>query len=240
MAAGLAAFCNPKGRIIASLRLWRYEAKFFLLLPNNNLGHTLSILQRYAIFSKVTLQDVSNEWFYYGAVASHAETLPGANELQIDNTQFCLGLPTDGACAYLLSRNELTPNEAQTSWQQLLIQNKLPMITALSCEKFTPHDLELPKLGAVSFTKGCYVGQEIIARMEHLGKPKRKLYYAYTDLRTAPAVASKIICDGKTVGHVLQAVIHNSHCHLLLVLNKDAASQQSLYFDDTEISLLEQ
>lgn len=72
----------------------------------------------------------------------------------------------------------VTLPEGFDAWRLAQIQQGLPTLFPETIGKFLPHDLNLPQLGAVSFNKGCYLGQEIVARMQHLGKPKRHMIQA--------------------------------------------------------------
>lgn len=82
----------------------------------------------------------------------------------------------------------------QPNWKQAEIQQGVAMIYPETSELFLPHDLNLPKLHGVSFTKGCYTGQEIVARMEHLGKLKKSL-------KTINITTDHIPQRGSTITH---------------------------------------
>lgn len=83
-----------------------------------------------------------------------------------------------------------------------LIQAGIPTIAKENSEKFTPHMLNLDRLGAISFSKGCYTGQEVVARTEHLGASKRRLMRYRTDADSV-AVGDKLIDEDRSVGEVV-------------------------------------
>jgi folate-binding protein YgfZ len=86
-----------------------------------------------------------------------------------------------------------------------LIHAGIPTIDASNSEKFTPHMLNLDKLDAVSFTKGCYTGQEIVARTENLGKSKRRMHRYEAD-KDGIRVGDKLMLDDRNVGEVVNVV----------------------------------
>lgn len=126
----LAACCDHKGRMLANFWVMKWETDFLLILPENMIEITKNHLQKYAVFSKVTL-----------SVGSHPEAM------------------TDVAALF---KNRIEKGI-------VILQPKTSLL-------FTPQMINLQKLGGVSFEKGCYVGQEIIARTEHLGTLKRHLH----------------------------------------------------------------
>lgn len=129
----LGCFCNLKGRVIASFQIFRKDEIFYLILPFSMLEITQSHLKKYSLFSKVFLQDVSQE----------------------------------------MQQQVLNLSGEFNAWHLAKIEAGIATIFPATSELFTPHMLNYPELGAISFDKGCYLGQEIIARTHYLGKTKR-------------------------------------------------------------------
>jgi len=127
----LAAWCNPKGRVIAVVRLLELEDALGLVVPDALAQRILERLLMYRLRAKVEIS------------------------LTDDDIDARLG-------------KDLTDPAA-------LIRAGVPFIDAGQSEAFTPHMLNLDKLGAISFSKGCYTGQEVVARTEHLGQSRRRL-----------------------------------------------------------------
>jgi folate-binding protein YgfZ len=114
-----------------------------------------------------------------------------------------------------------SPQEARTLWQQLCasahpvgtscwdlldIRSGIPVVTVATQEQFVLQMLNLDVLGGVSFKKGCYPGQEIVARMHYLGKLKRRLYLAHLDAQTAPQAGDELFSndsEGQTCGMIV-------------------------------------
>jgi hypothetical protein len=94
---------------------------------------------------------------------------------------------------------------SDSEWQKALIDAGYPTIVTVTSEQYTPHMLNLDRLGAVSFDKGCYTGQEIVARTEHLGSSRRRLMHYRLESGSA-AIGDKLEFDAAEVGEVLTIV----------------------------------
>ena len=143
----LGAFCNYQGRVLATFWLILQDGLFYMILPEEVVEATREVLHKYAVFSKVAIENVTDDF------AIKAEVSPAV--------KFHLSPPNEG--------------EIDAEFKQQLIEAEIPMIYSPTIAHFTPHMLNLPALGAVSFDKGCYVGQEIVARTEYRGTVKRRL-----------------------------------------------------------------
>jgi len=139
----LGCYCNLKGRVIAAPYLYAVPEGFHLILPADLAEPFMSALGKFIVFSKARLTDVSEQFPAHPVLKDLGFTM---NEAV--------------ACDPL-------------AWQAYLIEHKIPVIGLAQSGLFLPHDLGLVQLGAVSFDKGCYVGQEIIARMQYKAKLKK-------------------------------------------------------------------
>lgn len=188
----LGAHCDVKGRIIAGFRLFFYQNDYYFLLPRSTLPLLLASLQKYAVFSKVKLTEVSQDWQIIGL---YGPTIKGLfNEQRLYPTKengvaesghtLCLSTPGPMPRAILLAPVSPTIDFIDTKfeqqsvnhWHLLDIMDGIPTIYPETSGQFTPHQLNFPEIGGVSFKKGCYIGQEIIARTHYLGKSKSRLY----------------------------------------------------------------
>ncbi len=116
------------------------------------------------------------------------------------------------------------------STQAERIQAGIPTVYAASSGLFLPHDLNLPQLGAVSFDKGCYTGQEIIARMQYLGKPKQQLYKAVLSADTVPSPGQILYLASdpdKEMGAVVDAIVIDDKIQLLASLKTELVAEQT-------------
>jgi folate-binding protein YgfZ len=161
----LAAWCNPKGRVICLFRVTRSEAGFGLALPAELAEPVLRRLTMFRFRSRVDF------------------SIDASMPLQ-------LGVETD-----------------YEDWRLANLRSGIPEILSSQSEQFTPHMLNLDLLGAVSVTKGCYPGQEIVARTHFRGATKRR---ALRFESTAPVAVGDSVSDGdRAIGEVLNAIGHD-------------------------------
>ncbi|MFZ9035051.1 MAG: YgfZ/GcvT domain-containing protein [Francisellaceae bacterium] len=160
----LSALCNQKGRVIG-LFFIHYIAENDLLIAvaKDNGDNVLMALKKYAIFSKIHFDYAHDYQLTYDSKADH-KALFGHSIQKISSEP-----PRD---KMTLSKQEM---------QQIRIKQRLPVIDGSNSERFLPAELELDKLDAISYSKGCYMGQEIIARMKYRGNLKKVLYVVEID-----------------------------------------------------------
>lgn len=184
----LGGYCNTQGRLISLFYLFKNPEPndgYILECPLDILDTTLATLKKYAMFSKVTFQNISDK--------SQSQT-----PVEVDD------------------------------WQTLDILAKIPQLTSKTQGLFLPHHLNLPELGAVSFKKGCYLGQEIIARMHYRSKIKKHLAILEVEptdypLEPGSPLYSLSIHTSEPVGHIV--TIANN---LILASMLDAALNTEL------------
>ena len=173
---GIGAYCDHKGRVLASLFIFCDNDYFYCVIPKDNVKNIQTELQKFGMFSKVKLIDVSNEFFY------------GCYEKAPKNKNV-IAIAALNNCVLIISKNQtdLPANPLdENAWRLANIETKLAEIYAATSGMFTPHMLNYPALDVVSFNKGCYRGQEIIARTEHLGHSKRCLQKIKVDAPVQP------------------------------------------------------
>ncbi len=221
------AYCNPKGRMLAQFLVIPHDNDYLLVLPREILDKTLSRLRMFVLRSAVTLTDISDSYACFGILSANGSALP-------DNL---LVLPPDPYSQSTIEQAHViqlpapvkrylivaTLEKAQVLWQQLAphcqiadasswdwadIQAGLPSVWTPTVEEFVPQMMNLELIGGVSFKKGCYPGQEIVARMHYLGKPKRRMFRLHTEDRNIPAPGTDIyLAEGETqsIGKVVLA-----------------------------------
>lgn len=240
----LAGCCNAKGRLYALPRLWRRGDDWQLCLPADIADAVLKRLRMFVLRSKVTLTRRDDLTLFgvagdgaaqclrraglpapdaIDAVESTGDTsvlrLPGAPP----RFQICLPDAAAPACWAALSA-QANPGPA-TAWRLLDIDAGQPAIYAPTLEAFVPQMVNLELIGGVSFKKGCYPGQEIVARMHYLGKPSRRMYR--WQAAVAPAPGTPVLDEAdREVGTVVDAQAAADGAHLLAVLQrgKDSAA----------------
>jgi folate-binding protein YgfZ len=175
-----AALCTAKGRMIASFLIWREGPDYLLLLSADILPAILKKLSIYVLRSKVKLADITAERALLGTVgwpggpreAMTTAPCQGGTAIRLDANRCVLALPA-GAVP-----EGIPPGGRLEDWHLAEIRAGMPRIVAATQEAFTPQmvNYELAAVGGVSFQKGCYPGQEIVARTHYLGKVKRRMY----------------------------------------------------------------
>ena len=165
----LGALCNLQGRVIALFHITQNAEGYLLRLPLNLLNKAFDELHPYSLFSQITLEICSApQWHRIGILPE-------------GQPRFEIFYPTtlhQKILEYLAPIAWLPFHY----WQVENIRHGLPEIQAHTSERFLPHDLNLPALKGVSFTKGCYRGQEIVSRMEYRGHVKHHLKHFFLPL----------------------------------------------------------
>ena len=231
--SSLGAHCNPKGRIIANFRIWQNQKNYFLLLPNKMCAILLEHIKKYAVFSKVVLEKIDNAFVILEFILKN-DSAAFSHGLNLSTDFSSLTATPDGIfiCTatqplrylYIASTSQAksflqaTLQEAKpvraSIWQDADIRNKIAWITPATTEKHTPHDIHLTALDGVSFSKGCYVGQEIIARIHYLGKLKQQLQVIKIKVANQHGIEDSSTILGESLydakGHAIGTIINYS------------------------------
>lgn len=185
----MGAHCNPQGRVISFFLLFLHDDQYYLQMPRELIPVAIKALQKYAVFFKVKLQDVSDTFNQFDSLK------------QLPSMEISAGIPA---------------------------------IYPETSEKFLPHELNLPALGAVSFNKGCYTGQEIIARMQYRGKLKNHLYRATVHSPVALTRGADIYCEGKNCGSLVDYRQMEDNTYEVLVIAPESEIKTGKFTVDPE------
>ena len=177
--AALAGYCSPKGRLLASFVVCQPAVDEVLLLCHISvLAATLKRLQMFVMRAKCKLTDATAELPLFGAAGDAAMAL--VVDVPIwGRTEDGLRLPdAQGAARAVLIAPKVTPLPSLSldAWQWLEVRSAIATIEAATVDQFVPQMLNYEQLGAVNFQKGCYPGQEIVARSQFRGTIKRRAY----------------------------------------------------------------
>lgn len=182
--ASYAAYCNNKGKTIALLRVIKIDDDYFLFSTGPYIELCFKNLKKFGQFSKVDITLESRNLKHYGISGNDKLDIEFPTEINqvIKKDDYVIvknaGENNFELFSWTLAYASVKTEKTDEPWQLILIDTIVPAITEETCEKYTPHMLGLKNLEAISFKKGCYIGQEIIARTEHLGKVKRTLQKA--------------------------------------------------------------
>jgi folate-binding protein YgfZ len=228
----LAACCDHKGRIFAIIRLFKRKEDFYFLILKELAENCLKEFKKYILSAAVNFETLGEQPTCLGLIHLKEHSNATANEvIQGDHyslleipgirKRFILIADNDNVASFL-NLKKLVQEPARI-WALLDMQDHYPQVTSNMIGLYTPHDLELPSKGAVSFDKGCYRGQEIISRMEFLGKIKYKLYYAV--ITTPPFLLAENTTlyngDLASVGQIINAISIDTHeTHALIRIDK--------------------
>ena len=200
-AARLAGYCSPKGRLLASFVLWRAAPDEFLLACSADLlAPTLKRLSMFVLRAKCRLTDASAELALWG-VAAPSSAIPGAVsgidvpagpfETRASERGTLVRLPDAAGCARLLwaapaDAAPALPACPRSAWDWLEVQAAVPRIVARTADAFVPQMVNLELVGGVNFQKGCYPGQEVVARSQYRGTVKRRMYLVESEAAAEP------------------------------------------------------
>ncbi|MHC8335295.1 CAF17-like 4Fe-4S cluster assembly/insertion protein YgfZ [Pseudomonas sp. LB3P25] len=250
--ASLGARCTQKGRMQSSFRILLEGDGVLMAMASELLEPQLADLKKYAVFSKSKLTDESAAWVRFGINQGDAALISLGLELPADTDSVARN---DGLIAIRVS-----PDRAElwvTADQADLIKGKLSAVLAegdlnqwllgqiragigqvmpSTRELFIPQMLNLQAVGGVSFKKGCYTGQEIVARMQYLGKLKRRLYRLTLDASELPEPGTPLFSPthGSSIGEVVLAARAEQNIELLAVLQAEAAQGGEIHLGALE------
>lgn len=219
----LSGYCSPKGRMMAMFRIFQRGDDLYLMLPRERLDAVLKRLRMFVLRSKVILGDASDELVIAGiagdcAAASlpqapadpdQSATAGGLTAIRVAGEPdrfLVIGEPA--AVQAWWQASSADPGTAD-GWPLLDIRAGIPQVVDATAEAFVPQMANLQLVNGVSFTKGCYTGQEVVARMQYLGTLKRRMYRVRIAADTCPAPGSELFSasseSGQGAGKVVDA-----------------------------------
>jgi folate-binding protein YgfZ len=182
--ARLAGFCSAKGRLQASFVVWKLSPDEVLLAcAASVLAPTLKRLSMFVLRAQCKLTDASAELALYGALDNSARSLMGdatvwsKRDVQAGTLVRLPDVHQRPRCMMALAPVDAQPTQASLdSWRLLEVQSGIATIEAATVEQFVPQMLNYELVGGVDFQKGCYPGQEVVARSQYRGTIKRRTF----------------------------------------------------------------
>ena len=220
----LAGYNTPQGRVIALLRLRKADDAIYALLPTDLLEHVTTLLKRFVLRSKVDLRIAAD--LRVGSIAT-VPSLPATASAQVVAFDYASGRRVVAASPDTWrSITGLVPAGdrplARDEWLADDIRDGQPQVFAATSEAFIPQMLNLDLIDGISFSKGCYTGQEIVARTQNLGRIKRRTFRYRLDGGTPPPPLAGLYLEGAKVAEVLTSAAWGGMVELLAVTNLDA------------------
>lgn len=222
--ATLSAWCNPKGRVIATFLLCRSGNRYWLALPQALETGFLRRLKLYVLRASVNIAVANQGLTLAGMIGAPAAQRRAAGVFPVISpaaglTDLALVIAGPGGG---LRELRTGPEGNEQAWDAANIRRGIPWLGEQTSERFLPQELNLDALGALSYDKGCYPGQEIIARLRYRGEVKRLLRRATAEGPLAPRPGAALTLPGetKTIGAVISAVPGPEASELLAVVER--------------------
>ncbi|AVO51756.1 folate-binding protein YgfZ [Ectopseudomonas mendocina] len=250
--SSLGARCTPKGRMLSSFRIVAVEGGYLLAMDRELIASQQADLQKYAVFSKSKLSDESQDWIRFGLAGGDAvlnelglqlgdasDSLSSAGQLlavRLSDGRAELWAPATEASRLQSHLAAHLPQAPLNDWLLAQVRAGVGQVFGATRELFIPQMINLQALGGVSFKKGCYTGQEIVARMQYLGKLKRRLQRLRLVAAELPAIGVELFSPvhGSSVGEVVLAAQAGDAVELLAVLQEDAVNDGRIHLGSSE------
>ncbi|MCA3106085.1 MAG: folate-binding protein YgfZ [Rhodocyclaceae bacterium] len=259
------ALCTPKGRALATFRLWQDADGYCMQLPVGQLEPIRKRLSMYVLRSKVSVSDRSGQSVRIGVAGPQAgarlaaalgaapEALPtagaivqahGMQWLSLDGGRFELVVQPDAAADLWTTLAATITPAGEPVWRWAAIHAGEATLHEATREQFVPQMIDLDLTGGIGFSKGCYTGQEIVARTQYLGRLKQRLYRAHiagAEPLPAPGTA---LCSADLEGQATGIVVESAWApaggiDLLAVVRTESAAVHPLHLSAIDGPLLQ-
>lgn|GEM_PF-1485455 len=227
-----AAYTSVQGRVIANgIVICQLDNELLFIVKRNLIAHLLKILNFYKVRRQIALEDQSANYLITVKMDKSAITTPPfpfkfATHKEGDS----LVIPCpDGSTIQLLPPSNLSSINIDNDWQLFEIEQGISWIESASSGKYVPQMLNLEHLGALHFKKGCYPGQEVIARAQYRGVVRRRpaLLIANQQLD----IASAVYANKEVIGSIVACAKQTDQHYAMLAVLKISAKNESLYAD---------
>jgi tRNA-modifying protein YgfZ len=248
--AQFSSYNTPKGRMLATMQLWRDGADYLLMLPAVLREPIQKRLAMYVLRSKVKTTDASEAFALIGVSGPKAATLIAEiagplnqdamgltvaeylSVIRLGEHRFVLAVNTHAVEIWDKLKLHATP-VGEPVWRLLDIRAGIPWITPATQEQFVAQMANLDLIGGVDFKKGCYPGQEIVARTHYLGKLKRRMYLVHGDSVPAVQAGDELYSadfEGQASGMVVNSAPSPTGGYdALAVMQIDSAAAQTMH-----------
>ncbi len=256
----MSAYCSPKGRTLALFRIFKYDNAYFLSLPEEIADITINRLKMFIMRSDVAMDDVTEQYFHFGIAGAEAvaalkkvlglTTLPDETDKSVSMNGMCLLKlagstdrfeligPIDAATTIWDALQPSCVRVGASAWNLQRINAGIPEILKNTTDTFVPQMLNLQLINTINFQKGCYPGQEIVARTKYLGKLKKRLYLAEIATANSVDIGTDIYQNGEnqqSVGKIVLAELNSPETtRVLAVLQIAAAENETLFLGTKE------
>lgn len=247
------AHCDAKGRMWGTTLLWQDADRLFWLAFRDELQASMTQLKKYAVFSKVHFADAQQDYAVFGIGGSNSAALlqqlgypvlttgqhaqvPDGYLLALAEDHFVLVVSLEAARQLLAT--QAAHFAAPTRWLAQHIAHGIPFLEQALIGEYIPQQLNLQALDAISFSKGCYIGQEMVARTKYRGINKRAMYLLTGETNNTPTAGATVEIaleqNWRRAGVVVNAVNIAGQLQLLAVLPNDISDTDQFRLADDE------
>ena len=235
----MTSILNPKGRMIVSGLIKKSEDIFFLIISKDLSEDILNWLSRYILRSDViiTIEDfniIGLNNVNHKKLINHQDDSQQLNisPIDVDKDRYILIINNE-----VVTEDDSIQSINENDWILADIKRGLAIIDKNNSEKYIPQMINLDLLEGISFSKGCYTGQEVVARVQHRGKIKQRIFYITIESNSNEIDAqSEVMCEDKKVGSIVVSKISDNYFHALAVINA-TDSDKDLLIDGSEVNV---
>lgn len=250
--AQISSFNNAKGRLLATMLTWRAGEEYLLQLPKALCEPIRKKLGMYVLRAKVKIGDAGDEIVTLGLSGGKAQQivlakfgeLPGlplgiagtvsASAIRTGESRFLVNTTAAHAAELWTELSRQAQPVGSACWDWLNIRSGIPFILPQTQEQFVAQMVNLELIGGVNFNKGCYPGQEIVARMQYLGKLKRRMYLAHLDGSDVPQPGDELFSadmEGQVCGMIVNAApAPGGGCDVLASVQISSREQHTVHW----------
>ena len=225
----MTSILNPKGRIIVTGLIKEFKGNIFFIISKDLSKDCVQWLSRYILRSDVKISIEKN--YIFGLNNENQKQLfkydenqqqLNISQISMDHSRYIL-LADDEASL----KNKSIESINESEWILSDIKRGLPILSKESSEKYIPQMINLDLLEGISFSKGCYTGQEVVARVQHRGKIKQRMFHITTESNKCEIEhQSEIMHENSKVGSLVNSIINKDILHSLAVINIDDSEKK--------------
>ena len=225
----MTSILNPKGRIIVTGLIKEFKGNIFFIISKDLSEDCVQWLSRYILRSDVKISIEKN--YIFGLNNENQKQLfkYDENQQQLNISPISM----DHSRCILLADDEVSLKDKsiesinESEWILSDIKRGLPILSKESSEKYIPQMINLDLLEGISFSKGCYTGQEVVARVQHRGKIKQRMFHITTESNKCEIEhQSEIMHENSKVGSLVNSIINKDILHSLAVINIDDSEKK--------------
>jgi len=225
----MTSILNPKGRIIVTGLIKEFKGNIFFIISKDLSEDCVQWLSRYILRSDVKISIEKN--YIFGLNNENQKQLfkydenqqqLNISQISMDHSRYIL-LADDEASL----KNKSIKSINESEWILSDIKRGLPILSKESSEKYIPQMINLDLLEGISFSKGCYTGQEVVARVQHRGKIKQRMFHITTESNKCEIEhQSEIMHENSKVGSLVNSIMNKDILHSLAVINIDDSEKK--------------